>query len=137
MAAAPATWGVAIDVPLMLTYAPSPPLSADRAAVTSLPGPVTSGFIVPDRVSGPWFVKYDSSPLGSSTDPTVKASSAEPGAPIVSGAPRLPAATTNRAPVSSEMRLSDSAMRSVPSDDSVDPRLMDTIGAFCPAHSIA
>ncbi len=118
-------------------YAPSPPESAERAAVTSLPGPVTSGFSAPDRESGPWLVNHDSAPDGSSTEPTVNASCADPGAPIVSAAPALPAATTKRAPVCSAIRSSDSAMRSLPSDGTGDPRLIDTIGAFWPAHSIA
>ena len=137
IAAAPATCGVAIDVPLLLVYAPSPSLSAERAAVTSLPGPERSGFSAPERVSGPWLEKYDSSPLGSSTEPTVRALAAEPGVPIVSGAPALPAATTKRVPVCSATVFSASARRSSPSDASDEPRLIETIGARWPAHSMA
>ena len=118
-------------------YAPSPALSAERAAVTSLPGPARSGFSAPERVSGPWLEKYESAPLGSSTEPTVSALAAEPGEPIVSGAPELPAATTNSAPVSSAIVLSDSAMRSLPSEPPDEPRLIETIGARWPAHSMA
>ncbi len=137
IAAAPATCGVAIDVPLIATYEPSPPLSPERAAVMSPPGPMTLGLSAPERESGPWLVKYDMWPDGSSTEPTVKACSAEPGAPMVSAAPALPAATTNSEPVSAVIWLSASAMRSLPSDGCDDPRLIETIGAFWPAHSIA
>ena len=52
-AAAPATCGVAIEVPLIATYEPSPGLSAERAAVTSSPGPTSSGLRAPENASGP------------------------------------------------------------------------------------
>src|SRR5690606_28377362 len=136
MAAAPATCGVAMEVPLIPTYAPSPALSAERAAVMSLPGPTMSGLSAPDRDSGPWLENHESVPEGSSTEPTVSADAAEAGEPIVSGEEEFPAATTNSAPVSSAIRLSDAAMRSVPSEASGEPRLIDTIGARWAAHSM-
>ena len=83
------------------------------------------------------FEKYESAPVGSATEPTVSAFAAAPGAPIASGAPLLPAATTKSAPVCSAIVLSASDMTSVPSDGSDEPRLIDTMSARSPAHCIA
>ena len=102
--------------------------------MTLLPGPTSSGFNAPDRTSGPWLENHDSSPVGSSTEPTVSALAAAPGDPMVSGDDELPAATTNSAPVSSAIRSSASDMMSVPSEPCGVPRLIDTMSARSPAH---
>ncbi len=73
-----------------------------------------------------------------STAPTVSAASAAPGEPMDDGAPVLPAAMTNRAPVSRDRLSTASAIGSVPSLGSVEPRLMETMSASTSraAHSM-
>ena len=87
--------------------------------------------------SGPWLENSERAPVGSSTEAMVSARSAEPGEPMVSGAYALPAATTKSAPVSSEMVLSASDMGSWPSEACDEPRLIETMSACAPAHSMA
>ena len=72
-------------------------MPAARAAVTSTPGATTSGLSAPLRKRGPRLEKPAITSL-TSTAPTVRAASAEPGAVTVEGPlpPLLPAATTNR-----------------------------------------
>lgn len=132
-AAAPATWGVAIDVPLMVWYAPSPSGAyCDRAARMSTPGAVRSGLTALSPTRGPRLENSASwsTPLpGPFTAPTVSAASAAPGAPMLyASGPELPAAMTNSAPVSSLSRLTAWLSGSVPSVGS-PPRLMLTIFA--------
>ena len=124
-AAAPVTCGVAMEVPLMVWYAPrSLPSKAELAARMSTPGAVISGFRAPST-RGPWLEK-PATVSEESTAPTVSASVAAPGAPMVPGAPELPAATTNSAPVWALSRSTAWLSGSVPSDDPSSPRLMLT-----------
>ena len=54
IAAAPATWGVAIEVPSIVWYMPSPhAICCDRAAVTSTPGAEMSGLSAWSPERGP------------------------------------------------------------------------------------
>ena len=73
-----------------------------------------------------------------STAPTVSALVAAPGAETVpSSGPALPAATTNRVPVSSVSRSTSWLSGSVPSVAYGVPRLMLTTSApLCAAHSM-
>src|SRR5688572_30334283 len=81
IAAAPATWGVAIDVPELAWYESGPPgseLWLLRAAVMSTPGAVMSGLRAEFSTTGP---RLDRSARASalSTAPTVSADGALPG----------------------------------------------------------
>ncbi len=83
MAAAPATCGVAIDVPDIDWYMPSMPgTDCEAAALMSTPGAERSGFRPLERVSGP--MEEKSARLSClSTAAMVSALSAEPGEPMV------------------------------------------------------
>ncbi|MGY3060769.1 hypothetical protein ACVWZD_005014 [Streptomyces sp. TE3672] len=116
IAAAPATCGVAIDVPLLLTYPggfwSGVPLAA--AAVMSTPGPVMSGLTAPSPMRGPTLEK-SAIWSSSSTAPTVSAASALPGdATVPWPGPLLPAATANRTPFSAESLSTWASRGSVP-----------------------
>ena len=100
IAARPATWGAAIDVPDTEVYSSSTgapiPVPAARPATMSTPGAMTSGFRPPSPMRGPRLENHAVVSLPS-TAPTVSAASAAPGEVIVPGpSPELPAATTNR-----------------------------------------
>jgi hypothetical protein len=86
IAADPATCGVAIDVPLIVTYrSPRSPRAEyrDRAAVISTPGAVISGFNAASCTRGPRPEKLASASW-SSTAPTASAASALAGEETVS-----------------------------------------------------
>ena len=53
IAAAPATCGVAMEVPFIETYEPSPPDCCERAATMPTPGAVRSGLIAWSPTRGP------------------------------------------------------------------------------------
>ena len=133
IAARPATCGVAIEVPLMVVYASSTigpsSVPAARAAVTSTPGATTSGLRAPFLKRGPRLEK-PAITSWTSTAPTVRAASAEPGAVTVEAplAPLLPAATTNRLSEEAESSLMATASGLLPSSVS-PPRLMLTTSA--------
>lgn len=91
----------------------------------STPGAERSGLRALSPWRGPWLVKY-AALSAESTAPTVSAESAAPGEPIEEGAPVLPAAMTKRAPVSLESVSTATAIGSVPSLASCEPRLIDT-----------
>ncbi|MGY3680215.1 hypothetical protein ACVWXU_003838 [Streptomyces sp. TE33382] len=142
-AAAPATCGVAIDVPEMLRYPggfwPTSWSMAEpgaAAAVMSTPGAVTSGLMAPSPMRGPRLEKSASTSL-SSTAPTVSAASALPGEPTVPApSPSLPAAMANRTPLSADS-LSTAASSGSISGVSLPPRLRLTMSAPCAtAHSM-
>src|SRR5690606_21200931 len=140
-AAAPATCGAAIDVPLQATYG-SPVHSfvpAARAATISTPGAVTSGLTAWSPARGPRLENQGTS-SPSSTAPTVRAAAAAPGGVTVLGPlpPSLPAATTKSVPYRSLSRSTASENGSVPSVYRSDsPRLMFTTSAPCAAaHSM-
>ncbi|MDN3263081.1 hypothetical protein QWJ26_25370 [Streptomyces sp. CSDS2] len=94
IAAAPATCGVAIDVPDMVVYVRTPRPPA-RAATTSTPGAERSGFASCPPTAGPR-LENDAVAPSRSAAATVSASAAQPGVDTVPRAPRLPAAITNR-----------------------------------------
>ncbi|ROP37471.1 hypothetical protein EDD40_2784 [Saccharothrix texasensis] len=134
-AAAPATCGVAMDVPDMDTY-PSPagvptvPL-LDFAATTSTPGAVMSGLTAPSPTRGPR-LENAAMPSCRSTAPTVSAASALPGELIVSGRELLPAAITNSTPVRADSVFTASSNGSS-SAVSPPPMLRFTMSAPCSA----
>ena len=95
MAAAPATCGVAIDVPDMAAYAlaPRPP---ERAAEMPTPGAEISGLRLWSTAVGPRLENHAGT-SSRSTAPTVSTAGAQPGAETVLFAePLLPAAMTKR-----------------------------------------
>nr|WP_163571746.1 hypothetical protein [Fodinicola feengrottensis] len=109
---------------------------AARAATMSTPGATTSGFTVAPR-PGP---RLENSAIWSwlSTAPTVSASSASPGDPMVARVgPLFPAAITKSAPVLAVRLCTASAIGSSPSV-AAPPRLMLTTRAcsVVAAHSI-
>ena len=137
MAAAPETWGVAMEVPLNVRYIPSPPsvMSCERAAVMSTPGATRSGLRAPDTVSGP-VLENPASWSCLSTAPTVSADAAAPGDEMLSG-PALPAAITKRVPYCSESASTACDIGSLPSDGATSPRLMlTTLAPDDAAHSM-
>ncbi len=134
-AAAPATCGVAIDVPDSAVYPSatgSPMVPAECSAATMpTPGAVTSGLIAPS-ILGPRLEK-PAMPSVRSIAPTVSAASALPGESIVrSPGPALPAATTNSVPYRADSVSTASSSGSVPSR-SGPPRLRFAMSAPCSA----
>ncbi len=101
------------------------------------PGADRSGLRALSPYRGPALVNQ-AARSAESTAPTVRAESAAPGEPMEDGEPVLPAAITNRAPVSADRVSTARAMGSVPSLGSVEPRLMETMSAFTSraAHSM-
>lgn len=125
IAAAPATCGVAIDVPFRLWYpggfCPATPAAA--AAVIDTPGAVMSGLTALSPVRGPTLEK-SAIRSSSSTAPTVRAASALPGeATVPRSGPLLPAAIANSTPFSAETLLTWASSGSIPGV-SRPPRLM-------------
>ncbi len=125
IAAAPATCGVAIDVPFRLWYpggfCPATPAAA--AAVIDTPGAVMSGLTALSPVRGPTLEK-SAIRSSSSTAPTVRAASALPGdATVPRSGPLLPAAIANSTPFSAETLLTWASNGSIPGV-SRPPRLM-------------
>ncbi len=139
-AAAPATCGVAIDVPPARVQCSSTtvPMAvpAARAATVPTPGAAMSGLKAPSPNRGPRLEKEAIS-SSRSTAGTVSASSAAPGNPTVPlPGPLLPAATTKRVPVVRLIWLSAWLDTSVPSV-APPPRLMlTTLAPERPAHSM-
>src|SRR5690606_2539924 len=138
IAAAPATCGVAIEVPCIPMYEPLPePVPAAWAAVIGAPGAVRSGFSAWEPNTGPREEKL-ASWSKASTAPTVRAAAATPGEPMVRApsAPSLPAAITNRVPWSRVRSFTAWLIGSVPSVGA-PPRLMFTTAApSATAHSM-
>ena len=140
IAASPATWGVAIEVPDRVVYHASTGSPSDvpraRAATMPTPGATTSGFVPPSPSRGPR-PENEAAWSSPSTAPTVRAASAAPGALSDPGSgPAFPAATTNSVFELAE-RSSIARLRgSLPSLGS-PPRLMLTTSApFATAHCI-
>lgn len=96
IAAAPATCGAAIEVPLCSTYVPPA-----CAAMMSTPGAVRSGLIAWSPSRGPR-LENPATWSWSSTAPTVRAASALPGLETGARLPLLPAEMTNKVPVRSD-----------------------------------
>ncbi len=140
-AAAPATCGVAIEVPEAATYEASTTwpivVPAARAATMSTPGAVTSGLTASSPGRGPRPEK-SARESSRSTAPTVRAASAAAGDPIVPWpGPALPAATTNSAPEAAESSFSVRLIGSVPSLGASEPSDMLTTSApRATAHSM-
>ncbi len=128
-AAAPATCGVAIEVPDIVA-SPPPVL----AALMSTPGAVTSGLTAPSAMIGP-LLENSASLSCLSTAPTVSASGASPGLPTQESQPSLPAAITKSVPYW-RVRVETASVSGPPASGL--PRLMLTTSArFSPAaHSM-
>jgi hypothetical protein len=108
---------------------------AAQAATTGLPGAAISGLSAPSPTRGPRLEKSAIRSSGS-TAATASAESAVDGVVTVrSPGPKLPAETTNSAPVSALIRLTAWLIGSLPLVG-YEPRLMFTTSAFAPAHSI-
>ncbi len=127
-AAAPATCGVAMDVPLNATCSPFVPAAA---ATMPTPGAVTSGLRPLSPMRGPLLEKY-ASESSRSTAPTDSAASAVLGELTVPVPPALPAAMTNNVPYWAVRSLTACSSGSI-SSVSPPPRLMLTIWAPCSA----
>jgi hypothetical protein len=140
MAAAPATCGVAIEVPDRRVYHSSTgsprEVPVARAATMSTPGAVMSGFMAKSPKRGPRLEK-SASRSWTSTAPTVRAEVAAPGVSTVcSSGPELPAATTNRVRWLAVSRSTAWLTGSLPSVGQ-PPRLMLTTRArWLAAHSM-
>ncbi len=125
IAAAPATCGVAIEVPSLVVYPGGfcPPVPAAAAAVTATPGAVRSGLTAPSPIRGP-ALENSAIRSSSSTAPTVSAASALPGeATVPRSGPLLPEATANRTPFSAETLFTCASIGSIPAESAL-PRLM-------------
>ncbi len=135
-AAAPATCGVAIDVPDMERYASEPRPPADAAEIAT-PGAAISGLRVCEPVTGPRLEKF-AVESSRSTAPTVSTPGAQPGEEtVLREGPRFPAATTNNVSLFCASSAAAWAIGSVQSPGSAEPRLMETTSAlFSTAHSM-
>ena len=122
-AAAPPTWGVAIEVPLMAMYPVGLLISAPSIGMVETmftPGAERSGLMVMSGV-GPRELNDASAPL-SSTAPTVTAYGETPGdATVFMDGPELPAATTTTTPASTALWT---AMQTGSPTSPCPPRLM-------------